>query len=402
MEEKIPKGEDVVEEFMNYSQFMQQYEEELRIGVANVKHMSCEMIRIISFKNLPHKYHRFMWPPKLANAGFYFDSEKKNTICFVCGFSVPFKFWLDRKDPYKVHKDISFECTYINGIYTENVASQTEGQKHENVPNLQQDATNILKHKDDVAFQINEQRSKNFQQNIKPAHQSQKESQITDNPQEQENLSKRKNMKCEECRLMTFVTWYNNDVSPIDLANAGFFYTGREDSVECAFCQNRLKNWEKNDQPDFEHRRHYPRCKFVLREDVGNVGIPTEKKLITNNIFKEKRQNWLRLTYFNFIPKGQDSDVVLQYDTNMVADKGKIKRNEEKMDQQSNNEENTQHIEQMKTVLDMGFDKDLVRKVIRQQEEKNGLPFTCTAMLIDAILRNTNTTTDEKDPQGTS
>ena len=86
-------------------------------------------------------------------------------------------------------------------------------------------------------------------------------------------------MRSEEARLMTYTRWPNHaSVSPEDLARAGFFYTGSNDRVQCAFCENVLRNWETGDNPTFEHRRHFPRCRFVLGQDVGNVPIPPAQR----------------------------------------------------------------------------------------------------------------------------
>ena len=86
-------------------------------------------------------------------------------------------------------------------------------------------------------------------------------------------------MRSEEARLMTYTRWPNHAaVSPDDLARAGFFYTGSNDRVQCAFCENVLRNWEAGDNPTFEHRRHFPRCRFVLGQDVGNVPIPPAQR----------------------------------------------------------------------------------------------------------------------------
>ena len=86
-------------------------------------------------------------------------------------------------------------------------------------------------------------------------------------------------MRTEEARLMTYTRWPNHAaVTPQDLARAGFFYTGSNDRVQCAFCENVLRNWERGDNPTFEHRRHFPRCRFVLGEDVGNVPIPPAQR----------------------------------------------------------------------------------------------------------------------------
>lgn len=51
-----------------------------------------------------------------------------------------------------------------------------------------------------------------------------------------------------EDRLITFVNWTNN-VSPQELASAGFYYTRREDIVRYAFCHCKFNNWKESDNP---------------------------------------------------------------------------------------------------------------------------------------------------------
>ena len=38
-----------------------------------------------------------------------------------------------------------------------------------------------------------------------------------------------------------------------DLATAGFFYTGKDDDVECFWCAGKLSGWEEGDDPNTEH-----------------------------------------------------------------------------------------------------------------------------------------------------
>ncbi|XP_062577366.1 uncharacterized protein LOC134239213 [Saccostrea cucullata] len=65
-------------------------------------------------------------------------------------------------------------------------------------------------------------------------------------------------------RLATFHNWppYLRQ-RPMDLADSGFYYTGRIDCVRCPFCNISLKQWESSDIPLEEHARHSPECKFV-------------------------------------------------------------------------------------------------------------------------------------------
>lgn len=48
--------------------------------------------------------------------------------------------------------------------------------------------------------------------------------------------------------------------APIELAQAGFHYTGRGDSVQTFCCGKIFSQWHYQDKPWDEHRRHSPYC----------------------------------------------------------------------------------------------------------------------------------------------
>ncbi|KAG8598494.1 hypothetical protein GDO81_002633 [Engystomops pustulosus] len=52
-------------------------------------------------------------------------------------------------------------------------------------------------------------------------------------------------------------------IKPSSLAEAGFFFTGTRDHVQCFSCGGCLGNWEENDDPWREHARWFPECKFL-------------------------------------------------------------------------------------------------------------------------------------------
>ena len=82
-------------------------------------------------------------------------------------------------------------------------------------------------------------------------------------------------MRSEWTRLRSFYVrpdakWPFDNVTPEDLANAGFFFLSGE-QVQCAFCLGIVSNWERGDRPFEKHNRHFPRCPFIMGE---NVNIP--------------------------------------------------------------------------------------------------------------------------------
>ncbi|XP_071090081.1 baculoviral IAP repeat-containing protein 2-like [Haliotis cracherodii] len=78
-------------------------------------------------------------------------------------------------------------------------------------------------------------------------------------------------MRDEARRLMTYTNWPSSFQDPAKLAEVGLFYTGRLDRVKCAFCLGVLKEWQLGDVPLTEHQRHFPYCRFLKGEDVGNI-----------------------------------------------------------------------------------------------------------------------------------
>nr|QED40024.1 IAP-3 [Spodoptera frugiperda multiple nucleopolyhedrovirus] len=71
-------------------------------------------------------------------------------------------------------------------------------------------------------------------------------------------------MQSFEDRLKTFSNWPANDRVPSHmLALAGFYYTGRNDEVRCAFCKVEIMKWKYGDNPILDHKKWAPQCKFA-------------------------------------------------------------------------------------------------------------------------------------------
>jgi hypothetical protein len=100
----------------------------------------------------------------------------------------------------------------------------------------------------------------------------------------------RKYIKCNT-RLTTFLNWtFKNDITenitPISLAQAGFYYLGRKDEVCCFDCNIVLGKWNPEDIPIDEHYKLSPECEFI-----NSIYVPIKirkkyEKRIKNNIKK--------------------------------------------------------------------------------------------------------------------
>ncbi|CAH0730639.1 unnamed protein product, partial [Brenthis ino] len=65
-------------------------------------------------------------------------------------------------------------------------------------------------------------------------------------------------------RLLSFEDWpLAMRQKPEDLAEAGFFYTGRGDRTKCFHCGGGLKDWEDDDDPWQQHVQWFSECAYV-------------------------------------------------------------------------------------------------------------------------------------------
>jgi len=66
-------------------------------------------------------------------------------------------------------------------------------------------------------------------------------------------------------RLASFpeVWTFDDDVNPIELAKAGFYYMGYADNVKCFSCNLVLSEWTADDDPMDEHYKHSPKCAYI-------------------------------------------------------------------------------------------------------------------------------------------
>ncbi|TNN33744.1 Baculoviral IAP repeat-containing protein 7-B [Liparis tanakae] len=77
-------------------------------------------------------------------------------------------------------------------------------------------------------------------------------------------------MRAEAERLQTFDGWpADAPVTPGQLAEAGFFFLGPGDKVQCFCCSGVLWCWVRGDDPAAEHARHFPACGHALQGRRG-------------------------------------------------------------------------------------------------------------------------------------
>ncbi|XP_075036661.1 baculoviral IAP repeat-containing protein 1-like [Mixophyes fleayi] len=151
------------------------------------------------------------WSPKeLASAGFFCTGLENSCQCFCCGL-VLCKQSLSAT-PIENHRKFNPTCGFIQG----------------------KDVGNIEKY--DVRLQPAK---------FSPGHH-------------------KESMKDEPTRQQSYSCWpVYALIEPSVLAQAGFFFIGTRDTVQCFSCGGCLGNWEENDDPWREHAKWFPQCEFL-------------------------------------------------------------------------------------------------------------------------------------------
>ncbi|XP_064015558.1 E3 ubiquitin-protein ligase XIAP isoform X2 [Pogoniulus pusillus] len=198
----------------------------------------------------------------LARAGFVYTGEGDKVKCFNCHTTI--EGWLPGDSPVERHKNLSPNCKFItestyleNNIHplAQNYQRRTEnGPSNSALPCTLDDSSDV-----EADYLLRTRQVVDMSDSLYP---------------------KNPTMCSEETRLKSFHNWpLNSQLTPKELANAGFYYTGVGDEVACFCCGGKLKQWEPDDRAWSEHKRHFPKCLFVLGRDVGNVpseSIPAE------------------------------------------------------------------------------------------------------------------------------
>ncbi|KAM9376447.1 E3 ubiquitin-protein ligase XIAP [Pholidichthys leucotaenia] len=176
---------------------------------------------------------------RLARAGFYYTGHADRVRCFSCETDV--ENWCTEDTPVERHKEVSPTCKFLNCA-------------HRNI------------------FKLNHQtQSTNgsiYNEEVEDREYRVRTGEVVD----ETPYPKIPSRKSEEARLQTFCSWPPTaPVRPRGLAQAGLFYLGRNDQVQCFCCGGILSGWETGDTAWEEHNRHFPNCFFILGHDVGNI-----------------------------------------------------------------------------------------------------------------------------------
>lgn len=195
--------------------------------------------------------HAFILPHILAKVGFYYTGPSDQVKCYFCNINV--NSWEMGDNEINEHSRWSPNCPLLNGQNTSNIPKEPISELNEL----------ILQHKEqrlDIRFK------------------SYVETPFT-TLSINENLSVKslKNssfpkFETVEARLKTFHNWPEiTGQTPQELAEAGFFFTQKEDRVICFSCGGGLCEWNADDNPWEQHALHYGKCNHIKITKGGKI-----------------------------------------------------------------------------------------------------------------------------------
>lgn len=180
--------------------------------------MNSEESRLRTFANWPE--NAVIDARRIATAGFYYMGQGQEVQCFSCGGRI--SEWNFGDSVMARHRALDPCCPFVqNPVLSGNIPLFSDRRSS---PNTSQENQSIY--------------------------------------------------HSERARLDTFSAWpIPSIVSPELLAKSGFYYTQIKDKVRCAYCNGYAEKWEAGDDPDSEHRRHFPNCSFMKSKFLAEMNV---------------------------------------------------------------------------------------------------------------------------------
>ncbi|XP_055959450.1 baculoviral IAP repeat-containing protein 2 isoform X2 [Patella vulgata] len=214
--------------------------------------MVVEEARLRTFGNWPR--YLAVRPAELARAGFYYLGSADRVQCAFCRGIL--RDWEEAENPVAEHWRYFSSCEFLRGTDRSNVPIiPNDSYIHDYV------STHPLSSADEDVRTATILKTSNL--NLLPSN----------TPATIEDLgiitemASFPNQAILATRVATFANWPRRSPIPSkeQIAEAGFYYLGREDAVQCFFCAGVLKSWKDDDIPWKEHAKWFPKCPYLLR-----------------------------------------------------------------------------------------------------------------------------------------
>lgn len=231
--------------------------------------MNVEENRLKTFNN----WTNIVMPAeRLARAGFYWPNECIEKVkCFKCGFEL--SEWKFGMTAMGAHRRINPNCEFILGTDTDNVSlpMSLNLSSYSSLETTNNASSLLVNYSPSTSLQNSEQikiddKTKSLDEPFS----------YGDSLVETLDLSKflfpvyaslRNRLKSYES-----INWPSETVfqTPNQLSEAGFFYIGEYDRVQCFCCGGIVHDWVEGDDPVVDHAKYFPNCPYIKQLKGSN------------------------------------------------------------------------------------------------------------------------------------
>eukprot|EP00105_Crassostrea_gigas_P008996 XP_011423764.1 PREDICTED: uncharacterized protein LOC105325768 isoform X2 [Crassostrea gigas] len=218
--------------------------------------MAMEFLRLCSMHDYPSKQGPSLL--RLAEAGFYYEGNGDELICFSCG--VRNRNWSYGDSPREIHQRLSPGCKFL----TEGGDGNVQVPRDQPTEELASHQTNRMVETDglNVSDSASVREPANNTAHLSSAGYSQLRS---ESPQPVMAI-KHPEYTARSARLGSYQTFPRHmKQHPADMTDAGFYYAGFGDCCRCFHCGIGLRNWDPEDNPWIEHARWSAECPYILK-----------------------------------------------------------------------------------------------------------------------------------------
>ncbi|CAB3386804.1 Hypothetical predicted protein [Cloeon dipterum] len=206
----------------------------------------------------------FVEPFGLAKSGFYYTGDGDNVRCAFCNLEV--RGWEEGDTPDGEHRRWNQNCPFLQSqksVFNIPIGSEQTEMKHDGLSKINIGSNpfavpeGLKKFGPNVGFVRN---SNTFL--------------VTPHELNIHDWSAPLNPKYTtfNSRIDSFKNFWpkSHRQTPLEMALAGFFYTGTGDRAICFHCNLGLKDWDPNDDPYVQHCKWNSSCQYLLMRKGSN------------------------------------------------------------------------------------------------------------------------------------
>ena len=137
----------------------------------------------------------------------------------------------------------------------------------------------------------------------------------------------------ESIRFKTFFTWPRDaEVQPVALVKAGFFYTEKNDIVQCCMCGLVVSDWRRNDDPLQIHLTRRSNCPFLHKnlQQVPKTITDGPDRITRNHQHRQQYISPFTVQQQEYLAYGNQPTVKNLYVVNTNAGGGGVRSQQQK------------------------------------------------------------------------